>query len=77
MKNVPAAKRMIVQSNGKARILRYLNKVSLIRATVRKGSVACCCLCACPIEIGSEYRNGGEGQRCHEFCFQAVRKEIK
>lgn len=68
---------MIVRSNPRTRILKYLNSMALKRVSIRKGSVACCCLCACAIEIGAEYRNGGEGKRCHDWCFLAVRQEYK
>jgi len=72
---------MVVNANtvtrpSKARLLKYLNSLSLKRTRVAM-TTHCCQLCACPINPGEEFRDSGPGRNAHEFCYQAVRKEIK
>lgn len=54
----------------------FLNNLSLKKVTIAR-TVHCCALCMCPIEKGTEYRDGGQGRRAHEFCFEAVAREFK
>jgi hypothetical protein len=68
----PAAEKRAARN----RIRKFINDLSLKRITIAR-IVHCCALCMCPIEKGSEYRDGGQGRRAHESCFQAVAKESK
>lgn len=65
---------MILDSNPRGRILQFLNSLALKRVKAAR-TVKCCALCACPIEAGQEFRDGGIGRRAHEFCFRAVRRD--
>ena len=67
---------MVVSSTPKGRIRRFLNSLALKPVRTAK-SLHCCQLCACAIAKGQEFRDGGVGRRAHEFCFQAVNKEVK
>jgi hypothetical protein len=64
------------KQKSRARIRKFINELSLKRITIAR-IVHCCALCMCPIEKGTEYRDGGQGRRAHEFCFQAVAKDAK
>lgn len=66
--------KMVIQANGKARIRAFLNTLALKRAK-RARTLKACSLCACAIEVGSEFRDAGPGRRAHEWCYQAVSQE--
>lgn len=71
---------MVVTANtktrpSKMRLLKYLNSLGLSKIRVAR-TTHCCQLCACPINGGEEFRDGGPGRNAHEFCYQAVRKEF-
>ena len=63
----------------KRHIQKFINDLALKKITIARIAriVHCCALCMCPIEKGTEYRDGGQGRRAHEFCFQAVAREFK
>ena len=72
---------MVVKANtdkaaSRKRLRSFLNSLAL--KPIKKGRVVhCCALCACPIIIGDDFRDAGVTRRAHEWCFQAVNKEIK
>jgi hypothetical protein len=60
----------------RTRLRTFCNSISLKQPKFAH-VVHCCCLCMTPIEKGDEYRDGGPGRRVHEFCFDALAKDLK
>jgi hypothetical protein len=60
----------------RTRLRSFVNRVSLKQPKFAR-VVHCCCLCMTPIEKGEEYRDGGPGQRVHDFCFDALARELR
>jgi hypothetical protein len=58
------------------RIRQFLNSLALAPKRICK-SLHHCALCNCPITAGEEYRDRGLDRRAHEFCFQAVSKDLQ
>lgn len=59
----------ISKRQAKIILQRFCNTLSLKPVRVAR-TVHCCALCDGPIEVGTEFRDGGSGKRAHLPCLR-------
>lgn len=67
---------MKAPSPSKTRLLAFCNRMALKKLRTCQ-TLHKCELCTCSIKIGDEYRGDRDGDRAHEFCLIAVRREFR